>query len=111
MRQANEGKATAGEESQLTIGKQRLGVDLDELITSGAIRLEITDGIPTWEASPSLRHQAIVYLVQTSIEAAPESGSECTCAHFSDILIRFKDGSLKRPDIAIFCISPPMSDD
>ena len=33
------------------------------------------------------------------------------CVHYSNILIRFKDGSLKRPDIAIFCAKPPRQDD
>ena len=70
-------------------------LDLDRLIHDGAIRLEITGGIPTWEASPSLRHQAMVYKIQTSIKPLPDSDLGCACAHYSDVLIRFKDGSMK----------------
>lgn len=83
--------------------------DLEQLLRDGAVKLEITAGVPTWEASPGSRHQLMVYRIQTSIETLSDSG--CECAHLSDVLILFKDGSLKRPDIAIFCAEPPMQDD
>jgi Uma2 family endonuclease len=85
--------------------------DLDQLINDGAIRLEITRGIPTWEVSPSSRHQRMVFRIQTSIKPIPESDKGCECAHLSDVYIRFPDGSLKRPDIAIFCAEPPDQDE
>lgn len=31
--------------------------DLEQLLREGAIRLEITAGVPTWEAFPGTRHQ------------------------------------------------------
>ncbi len=86
-------------------------IDLDRLIYDGAIRLEITAGVPTWEASPNIIHQEIIDLIRASIEPMPDSDVECGCFHFSDILIRFKDGSLKRPDIAIFCTKPPRQEE
>lgn len=86
-------------------------LDLDRLIDAGAIRLEITGGIPTWEVSPSLRHQAAIYRIQTSIKPLPDQDGECACAHYSDVQFRFKDGSMKRPDIAIFCVTPTMTDE
>lgn len=88
--------------------------DLDQLINDGAIRLEITGGIPTWEAFPGLRHQETIDLIRASIKPISDSTTsttECSCIHFSDVLIRFKDGSLKRPDIAIFCTRPPRQDE
>src|SRR5438105_6255736 len=85
--------------------------DLDQLINDGAIRLEITGGIPTWEAFPGLRHQETIDLIRASIKPRPDSTTGCSCVHFSDILIRFKDGSLKGPDIAIFCKKPPSQDE
>ncbi len=85
--------------------------DLDQLLQEGAVKLEITGGVPTWEASPGSRHQRIVYHIQTSIKPLPDSGQGCECAHLSDVLIRFGDGSLKRPDIAIFCVEPPDQDE
>jgi len=89
--------------------------DLDQLLSEGAVKLEITSGIPTWEASPGSRHQLMIDLIRVSIEPLVESGDEsderCKCAHLSDVNIRFKDGSLKRPDIAIFCEEPPIQDE
>jgi len=85
--------------------------DLDQLLSEGAVKLEITAGIPTWEASPGSRHQRMVYRIQTSIGPSPESDVGCECAHLSDVNIRFKDGSIKRPDIAIFCEEPPDQDE
>src|SRR5438105_15712788 len=85
--------------------------DLDMLVREGAVKLEITNGIPTWEASPGSLHQWTVYQIQTSIEPLLENANGCACAHLSDVLIRFPDGSLKRPDIAIFCARPPLQDE
>jgi Uma2 family endonuclease len=85
--------------------------DLDQLLREGAIRLEITSGIPTWEASPGSRHQRTIDRIRASIEPIEDSDRECQCAHLSDVLIRFQDGSLKRPDIAIFCAEPPDQDE
>ena len=85
--------------------------DLDQLINDGAIRLEITGGIPTWEAFPGVRHQEMIDLIRASIELLPNSTTGCPSVHYSDVLIRFKDGSLKRPDIAIFCTRPPRQDE
>jgi Uma2 family endonuclease len=86
--------------------------DIDQLLQDGAVKLEITRGVPTWEASPGLRHQVAIDLIRASIKPADSSGDgECACAHFSDVLISFRDGSLKRPDIAIFCTRPPIQDE
>ena len=74
--------------------------DLDQLLQDGAVKLEITRGIPTWEAFPGVRHQVAIDLIRASIKPADDGGdSGCECAHLSDVLISFKDGSLKRPDI------------
>jgi Uma2 family endonuclease len=86
-------------------------LDFERLVHEGSLKLEITGGIPTWEASPSSRHQLMVYLIQTSIKPSSESGSRCECAHLADVEVRFPDGSIKRPDIAIFCVPPPIQDE
>ena len=86
-------------------------MDLDQLIHEGAIKLEITSGVPTWEASPGMRHQYTIDRIRASIEPAIEGDKGCGCVHVSDVLILFKDGSLKRPDIAIFCELPPIQDE
>ncbi|MES2464927.1 MAG: Uma2 family endonuclease [Armatimonadota bacterium] len=70
------------------------------------VRLEVVGGIPVWEALPSYRHQNHVFRIQSSIRPIPSSGKNCGCVHVSDIYVRFPDGSLKRPDIAVFCREP-----
>jgi len=85
--------------------------DLEQLVRDDAIRLEITGGVPTWEAFPGVLHQETIDLIRASIEPISEAAADCACVHLSDVLIRFKDDSFKRPDIAIFCTKPPRQDD
>jgi len=76
------------------------------------VRLEIVAGLPTWEAHPTLKHQEAIDRIRASIQrrsAGIEPG--CGCVHISDVYIRFPDGSLKRPDVAIFCRRPDEEDD
>ena len=85
--------------------------DLDRLLREGAVRLEITAGIPTWEVFPGSRHQRTIDRIRASIGPALDGGTECESAHLSNVLIRFQDDSLKRPDIAIFRAEPPEQDE
>src|SRR3989442_12369686 len=73
------------------------------------IRLEIVKGLPIWEPYPVLKHQKAVDRIRESIKQIntnKESDSKCKCIHHADIYINFPDGSLKRPDISIFCEEP-----
>jgi hypothetical protein len=73
------------------------------------IRLEIVGGLPIWEPHPVVKHQKAIDRIRATIEKQPkasESASECACIHLSDVYVNFPDGSLKRPDIAIFCREP-----
>ena len=83
--------------------------ELVEMADDAGVKLEITGGIPTWEAFPGMRHQKTVGRIFVSVERL--SGSECACFQVSDAYIKFPDGSLKRPDIAIFCEEPPDIDE
>ncbi len=73
------------------------------------IKLEVVNGLPMWEAFPAVRHQKSIYRIQQTITRLQKSiqpnadDTPCGCFHYSDIYIRFLDGSFKRPDIAIFC--------
>lgn len=74
------------------------------------IRLEIVGGLPIWEPYPVYKHQKAIDRIRATIEKAsppsePKAGA-CACIHASDVYINFPDGSLKRPDIAIFCQEP-----
>ncbi len=86
---------------------------LDHLLRADEIgvRLEIVGGLPIWEAHPLLRHQEHIDRIRASIHpraAGPAAG--CGCFHIADIYIQFPDGSLKRPDISIFCRRPTDED-
>lgn len=75
------------------------------------IRLEIVGGLPIWEAHPVLKHQRAVDRIRGSIKPpAVVAGDGCGCVHFADVYVQFPDGSLKRPDIAVFCREPDEQD-
>ena len=85
--------------------------ELEHLMRAGAIRLEITAGVPTWELLPGYRHQRIIDQIRATIASSSDVSNGCECVHASDVLIRFPDGSFKRPDISIFCTEPPNQDE
>ena len=89
---------------------ERNMVDVNKLLLEGGVRLEITGGVPTWEAFPGFRHQHTVMRILLSIVALRQSDSGCDCFSYPDVDIHFPDGSFKRPDISIFCYEPPMQD-
>lgn len=74
------------------------------------VRLEIVGGLPIWEPYPIYKHQKAVDRIRGTIMPAPSAATSgtasCQCVHASDIYINFPDGSLKRPDISIFCREP-----
>jgi Uma2 family endonuclease len=72
------------------------------------VKLEVVGGIPVWEALPSYRHQNHIFRIQSSIRPVASAGTGCGCGgvHVSNVYVSFPDGSLKRPDIAIFCTEP-----
>ena len=82
-------------------------MNLMELIhraDEAGVRLEIIRGLPVWEASPVYRHQREIDRIRATIKAPLDS--QCQCVHISDVVVRFPDGSLKRPDIALYCAEP-----
>lgn len=91
----------------MTLSEQELAT----LLRERAIRLLLLgNGQRIWEASPSPRHQMIVDEVRATIRprTLPNcESSACACSHLADVCIRLPDGSLVRPDIAIFCTRPP----
>jgi Uma2 family endonuclease len=78
--------------------------DLIAAADSVNIRLEIVRGVPIWEASPSCQHQIEIDRIRASIKQ--REGSTWACLQVADVLFRFPDGSLKRPDIAVMCQAP-----
>lgn len=70
------------------------------------VKLELAGGMTTWEAFPPYKHQNRIYRIQQSIHRRTDAIFDCACAHVSDAYVKFPDGSIKRPDIAIFCREP-----
>ena len=68
--------------------------------------MEVVDGIGIWEAHPGADHHQAIFRIQQSITVSKAVGTRCACVHYADLLIRFPDGSQKRPDISIFCQEP-----
>ena len=62
------------------------------------IRLEMVAGLPIWEPHPVYKHQKEVDRIRSSIVGL--------CFHTANVYVSFPDGSLKRPDISIFCREP-----
>ncbi len=67
-------------------------------------------GLPLWEPQPVYKHQKAIDRIRATIEPLPSLGSPadaaCACIHVADVYVAFPDGSLKRPDISIFCREP-----
>lgn len=70
------------------------------------VRLEIAGNLPIWEASPLYKHQKQVDRIRDSIRKTERAGNSCDCINAADVYVQFPDGSLKRPDISIFCREP-----
>lgn len=74
---------------------------------NAGVRLEIINGLPTWEMLPNLTHQEAIDRIRDSIRHLPMLDQRhCQCLHYADLHIKFPDGSDKRPDISIFCQRP-----
>ena len=69
------------------------------------LRFELTDGGITWETMPGLEHQRLIYQVQRSMDAS-QADRPCGCHHVADVDIVFPDGTVKRPDISVWCEWP-----
>lgn len=68
--------------------------------------LEVVAGQPFWEFQPNFDHQDRVAQMWSGVRRDPESGSDCGCVRAMDVGIAFPDGSIRRPDLSIFCRVP-----
>lgn len=70
------------------------------------IRLEVAGNLRIWEASPVIKHQLEIDRIRATIKRGEKNGKTCQCINIADIYVQFADGSLKRPDVSIFCEMP-----
>jgi len=59
-------------------------------------------------SAPCPQTSTAIDRIRQSITPPPPSagGDGCACVHLADVYVQFPDGSLKRPDISIFCREP-----
>jgi hypothetical protein len=114
----NRGSSSANSKEMMSKGEAALSAnpELKALLRADelGIRLEIVRGLPLWEAHPVVRHQRAIDRIRTTIRPTPPTsgqGRVCDCVHLADVYVQFPDGSLKRPDISIFCQEPDEEDD
>jgi Uma2 family endonuclease len=90
----------------------KLMEDLIQRADEAGVRLEIVGGLPLWEAHPVLKHQEEVDRIRASIRKSDlGDGQSCGCFHIPDVYILFPEGSLKRPDVSIFCRRPEQEEE
>ena len=74
------------------------------------LRLEMVGDLQLWEASPGLQHQLKSRNIGRSLRKIGSPDRPCQCLDIPDLLIRFPNGSMKQPDISIFCETPGLPD-
>ena len=70
------------------------------------LKFELTEGGITWEAFPGFAHQEIVFNVQASLDRRGASERGCDCVQGGDVDIVLPDGTVKRPDVSVWCRRP-----
>ncbi len=81
-------------------------ISLIESVPAKDVKLEVVRGLTIWEAMLVLVHQEKVDVIRLSIRPTIHDPSVGKCFHYADLSVRFPDGSIKRPDISIFCERP-----
>lgn len=74
-------------------------------------RMEIIDGLGVWEVMPSKRHIKAEARIEGSVRLDPKAGSDCGGQAYRDLYVRFPNGSLRRPDVAIYFREPDEDDE
>lgn len=75
------------------------------------VRLEIVRGLPIWDGSRVYKHQKAIDRIRASFKRAETAKRKCECVHIADVYVNFPDGSMKRPDISLFCREPKETDE
>ncbi len=73
------------------------------------VKLEVVQGEFTWEFFPSPLHQGMIRRLDRSVRPIPDDDRGCGCFTLSDAYVQFADGSVKRPDLRIYCNEPPLT--
>lgn len=76
---------------------------------AAGVRLEVHQGLPIWEFSPSPIHVSEVRRIERTVRKSTKRDTGCACEAYQDVSIRFPDGSVRRPDLSIFCQVLPLT--
>lgn len=68
-------------------------------------RMESIGGTPIWEFFPSPFHQDVLRGIDRSVRPA-ERRADCARYTLADAYLRLQDGSLRRPDLMVYCAKP-----
>lgn len=73
------------------------------------VKLEVVQGEFVWEFFPSPLHQGLVRDLDRSVRPTLGDDHGCGCFTLADAYLQFRDGSLKRPDLMLFCERPVLT--
>jgi Uma2 family endonuclease len=79
---------------------------MDEARDAG-IKIEVHQGLPIWEFMPSPMHVMQTHRIAASLRRGQGGDENCGCYGLQDMAIMFPDGSLRRPDVSVYCELPP----
>lgn len=73
------------------------------------VKLEVVRDEFIWEFFPSPLHQGLVRDIDRSVRPIPGDDWGCGCFTLPDAYLQFADGSVKRPDLMVYCVRPPLT--
>ena len=91
-------EATQEEISNVLMAAEEAGVSLHQIGVT-----------PVWEMLPSPLHQGVLRKIDRSVVGPLGSADECGCYTLTDTYLRLGDGSLRRPDLMVFCTEPALT--
>ncbi len=70
------------------------------------VRLEVINGLGVWEFLPAWQHVKAEKRIAASIQRPSTAEGDCGCHWYQDLLVRFSEDSVRRPDISLSCREP-----
>jgi Uma2 family endonuclease len=79
---------------------------LIESVHGEGVRLEYVAGMPYWEMMPGVRHHDALMSIWSRLTNERKGSVDCGCFPYAELTLGFPDGSVKTPDLSIFCKRP-----
>jgi len=81
-------------------------VKLMASVQGDGVRLELVAGMPYWEMMPGARHHDALMSIWSRLNNDRKDSGDCGCFPYAELTLGFPDGSVKTPDLSIFCQRP-----